>query len=246
MTDRQRPVGPGAAARSGAGGVAGALPCPVQERANWCWTNGLPCKPAPERMADLRPCACLLQHPTSTLQEPQPRSQPDLGAVPDANPAAFHRADAAGYVFWAERVLEIDGINPNWLPAWRARWIAGSRLAEPYRSAALRAIARVSRQNRPVQRRARSRGPRSARLTPPESSLNMPNASAPATSSNSSAWMDIPSQLRLLMEVVARACKRISHQREQGAPWAACWAPLAAKTCKAKSRRSWTSSPTKC
>ena len=29
------------------------------------------------------------------------------------NPAAFHRADAAGYVLWADKVLELDAINPQ-------------------------------------------------------------------------------------------------------------------------------------
>ena len=31
-----------------------------------------------------------------------------LGAFVHSNPGAFHRADAAGYVFWAERVIELD------------------------------------------------------------------------------------------------------------------------------------------
>jgi len=48
----------------------------------------------------------------------------------------------------------------------------------------------------------------------------------------------IPPQLRLLLEVVARACKSISLAVR-------CWAQRRAKTCKAKSRKSWTSLPTK-
>jgi hypothetical protein len=42
----------------------------------------------------------------------------------------------------------------------------------------------------------------------------------------------IPGQLRLLLEVVARACKSISHAVNKGA--------------LGKSRKSWTSSPTRC
>jgi len=59
------------------------------------------------------------------------------------NPAAFHRADASGYVFWAERLVELDAINPSLagrLARVMDRW---SHLAEPYRSAAREAIARV-------------------------------------------------------------------------------------------------------
>jgi len=60
------------------------------------------------------------------------------------NPAAFHRADAAGYVFWAEQVLAVDAINPQLasrLARAMDRWAV---LAEPYRSAAREAIARVA------------------------------------------------------------------------------------------------------
>jgi aminopeptidase N len=60
------------------------------------------------------------------------------------NPAAFHRADAAGYVFWAERVLELDAFNPQVaarLARALDRWKA---LAEPWRSAAREALTRVA------------------------------------------------------------------------------------------------------
>ncbi len=61
-----------------------------------------------------------------------------------ANPGAFHRADAAGYVFWSERVIELDGINPQ-LAARLARALdRWKKLAEPYRSAAREAITRVA------------------------------------------------------------------------------------------------------
>ena len=60
------------------------------------------------------------------------------------NPAAFHRTDAAGYVFWAERLVELDAINPSVagrLARVMDRW---AHLAEPYRSGAREAIARVA------------------------------------------------------------------------------------------------------
>ncbi|MBI5927357.1 MAG: aminopeptidase N [Aquabacterium sp.] len=85
----------------------------------------------------------LLQHPDFTLRTPN-RARSLLMALCQSNPAAFHRTDAAGYVFWADRVIEIDGINPQ-LAARLARsmdhW---RRLAEPYRSAAREAISRVA------------------------------------------------------------------------------------------------------
>lgn len=60
------------------------------------------------------------------------------------NTGAFHRADAAGYAFWADRVIEIDGFNPqvaSRLARVMDRW---KKLAEPYRSAARAAIERVA------------------------------------------------------------------------------------------------------
>jgi aminopeptidase N len=85
----------------------------------------------------------LMQHPDFTLRTPN-RARSLLMALCQMNPAAFHRVDAAGYVFWADRVIEIDGINPQ-LAARLARsmdhW---RRLAEPYRTAAREAISRVA------------------------------------------------------------------------------------------------------
>ncbi|MCD0416977.1 aminopeptidase N [Rubrivivax sp. JA1024] len=85
----------------------------------------------------------LLKHPDFSLKNPN-RARSLIFQLCMNNPAAFHRADAAGYVFWAERLLEIDPINPQ-LAARLARvmdrWTA---LAEPYRSAAREALARVA------------------------------------------------------------------------------------------------------
>ena len=85
----------------------------------------------------------LMLHPDFTLRTPN-RARSLLMALCQSNPAAFHRSDAAGYVFWADRVIEIDSINPQ-LAARLARsmdhW---RRLAEPYRSAAREALNRVA------------------------------------------------------------------------------------------------------
>jgi len=85
----------------------------------------------------------LLQHPDFSLRNPN-RVRSLLVALCRDNPAAFHRPDASGYVFWAERLLELDAINPSVagrLARVMDRW---SHLAEPYRSAAGEAIARVA------------------------------------------------------------------------------------------------------
>ena len=61
-----------------------------------------------------------------------------------ANPGAFHRADGAGYQFWAERVLQLDAFNPQ-VAARLARALdRWSKLAEPWRGSARAAIERVA------------------------------------------------------------------------------------------------------
>ncbi len=62
----------------------------------------------------------------------------------NANPAGFHRSDAAGYVFWSERLIELDAINPQ-VAARLARALdRWKKLVEPYRSAAHEALLRVA------------------------------------------------------------------------------------------------------
>ena len=85
----------------------------------------------------------LMKHPDFTLKNPN-RARSLIFSLCMFNPAAFHRADAAGYVFWAEQVLTLDAINPQVagrLARVMDRWTA---LAQPYRSAAREAIVRVA------------------------------------------------------------------------------------------------------
>ena len=85
----------------------------------------------------------LLQHPDFNLRNPN-RARSLLFGLCMQNPAAFHRLDAAGYVFWADRVLELDAANPS-LAAKLARALDRWRhLASPWREAAREAIARVA------------------------------------------------------------------------------------------------------
>lgn len=84
----------------------------------------------------------LMKHPDFQIKNPN-RARSLIFSF-CANPGAFHRADAAGYVFWADRVIEIDGFNPQVaarLARVMDRW---SKLAEPYRTAARTAIERVA------------------------------------------------------------------------------------------------------
>ena len=85
----------------------------------------------------------LLKHPDFSMRNPN-RARSLVHGLCAHNPSAFHRADGAGYAFWADRVMELDSINPQ-LAARMARtcdrW---SKLAEPYRSLARAAVARVA------------------------------------------------------------------------------------------------------
>ena len=85
----------------------------------------------------------LLKHPDFSMRNPN-RVRSLVHSLCTLNPAAFHRADAAGYVLWADKLLELDGLNAHVagrLARALDRWAS---LAEPYRSAAREAIARVA------------------------------------------------------------------------------------------------------
>ena len=85
----------------------------------------------------------LMKHPDFSLKNPN-RARSVIGAFCSNNPAAFHRADAAGYVLWADALIELDAINAQ-LAARIARSLdRWSQLAEPYRSAAREALVRVA------------------------------------------------------------------------------------------------------
>ena len=99
---------------------------------------------APDRQGNVLPAVRkLLAHPDFTLKNPN-RARSVIFSYCSANPGAFHRADAAGYLFWSERVVELDALNPQ-VAARLARALdRWKKLTEPYRSAAREAIARVA------------------------------------------------------------------------------------------------------
>ena len=85
----------------------------------------------------------LMQHPDFTLKNPN-RARSLIQVFCAANPAAFHRSDAAGYVFWADQVIQMDAMNPQIAARIARVMYRWTNLAEPYRSAAREAIARVA------------------------------------------------------------------------------------------------------
>ena len=99
---------------------------------------------APDRGGDVLPLVKqLMKHPDYSIRNPN-RARSVIFSYCSANPGAFHRRDAAGYVWWSDRVIELDAINPQ-VAARLARALdRWSKLAEPYRSAAREAIARVA------------------------------------------------------------------------------------------------------
>ena len=85
----------------------------------------------------------LMEHPDFSLRNPN-RARSLIFALCHGNPAAFHRPDASGYRFWSEQLLALDAFNPqvaSRLARAMDRWRA---LAEPWRSAAREAVARVA------------------------------------------------------------------------------------------------------
>jgi aminopeptidase N len=85
----------------------------------------------------------LMKHPDFNLKNPN-RARSVIFSYCSANPGAFHRTDAAGYLFWSEQVLALDAINPQ-VAARLARALdRWKKLAEPYKNAAHEAIKRVA------------------------------------------------------------------------------------------------------
>ncbi len=85
----------------------------------------------------------LMMHKDFEIKNPN-RARALIFSYCIANPAAFHRSDASGYVFWSERVIEIDAFNSQ-VAARLARALdRWKKLVEPYRTAAYEALKRVA------------------------------------------------------------------------------------------------------
>ena len=99
---------------------------------------------APDRGGNVLPVVKqLMAHPDFNIRNPN-RARSVIFSYCSGNPGGFHRSDAAGYVFWSDRVIELDAINPQ-VAARLARALdRWKKLAEPLRGAAREAIARVA------------------------------------------------------------------------------------------------------
>jgi aminopeptidase N len=99
---------------------------------------------APDRGGNILPAVKqLMNHRDFNIRNPN-RARSVIFSYCSANPGAFHRPDAAGYVFWGDRVIELDAFNPQ-VAARLARALdRWKKLVEPLRSAAREAIARVA------------------------------------------------------------------------------------------------------
>ncbi|MGP1684864.1 MAG: aminopeptidase N C-terminal domain-containing protein, partial [Giesbergeria sp.] len=98
----------------------------------------------PDRGGNVLPAVqALMKHPDFHIGNPN-RARSLIFSYCSANPGAFHRIDGAGYQFWAERVLQLDALNPQVaarLARGMDRW---SKLADPWRSNARAAIEKVA------------------------------------------------------------------------------------------------------
>ncbi len=65
--------------------------------------------PQPETLAEIE---ALMTHPAFTMRNPN-RVRSLVGAFAQGNPACFHDLSGAGYIFLADRVIELDRLNPQ-------------------------------------------------------------------------------------------------------------------------------------
>ena len=66
-------------------------------------------KPGPATVNRVRE---LMQHPAFSIQNPN-KVRSLIGVFSMLNPTGFHAADGSGYAFHADRVIELDGLNPQ-------------------------------------------------------------------------------------------------------------------------------------
>jgi len=81
------------------------------------WFSALGSSGADNAIEEIRP---LFDHPAYTLNNPN-RARSLLGAMV-SNSTVFHQQDGAGYAFAAQKILELDAINPQ----------VAARLANPF------------------------------------------------------------------------------------------------------------------
>jgi aminopeptidase N len=73
------------------------------------WLSLQAMAPLPGTLAEVER---LLSHPAFTLKNPN-KVRALIGSFAHGNPVCFHAADGSGYRFVAERILELDPLNPQ-------------------------------------------------------------------------------------------------------------------------------------
>ena len=66
-------------------------------------------KPGPDTVNKVKE---LVQHPAFSIQNPN-KVRSLIGVFAMLNPTGFHAADGSGYTFHADRVIELDVLNPQ-------------------------------------------------------------------------------------------------------------------------------------
>jgi aminopeptidase N len=88
----------------------------------------------PDTLAQVQ---ALLGHEAFSIKNPN-KVRSLIGVFCNGNPGAFHAGDGSGYRFWAERVIELDAINPQ-VAARLARAASSWKKLEPTRRGLLKA-----------------------------------------------------------------------------------------------------------
>jgi aminopeptidase N len=87
----------------------------------------------------------LLSHPAFSMENPN-KVRSLIGAFAAGNPLRFHAPDGSGYTFLVDRVLELDGINPQ-IAARLLRNLSRWRRLDPARQALVKAqLERIGQQ----------------------------------------------------------------------------------------------------
>jgi aminopeptidase N len=81
--------------------------------------------------------------PKFTLKNPN-RARALLGSWASGNPSGFHRADGAGYALYAERLAELDALNPQIAARLATAFNGWNRLEPVRREAARQAMAQLA------------------------------------------------------------------------------------------------------
>ncbi len=73
------------------------------------WFTMQAIKPGPDTVNKVRG---LMQHPAFSIQNPN-KVRSLIGGFAVLNPTGFHASDGSGYIFHADRVIELDALNPQ-------------------------------------------------------------------------------------------------------------------------------------